>query len=78
MIYIFCLFCGRCLSLNNLTGSVLQQVILCNECIVKLCNCGGSSEWRKPAVGNRLRGSTPFYRLTTVNSSKQLSLVKWT
>ena len=45
---------------------------------MKICNCGGSSEWRKPAVGNRLRVYTSPYRLTAVYSSKQRSVVKWT
>jgi hypothetical protein len=75
---IFFFVWGGCSSLNNLIGSVLHQVILCNECIVELCNCGGSSEWRKPAVGKRLRVFTPLYRLTTVYGSKKRSLVKWT
>jgi len=71
-------FGGRCSSLNNLIGSVLHQVILCDDCVVKLCNCGSSSNWRKPAVGNRLRVFAELYRLTTVYISKQRSLVKWT
>ena len=44
MIFFFS-FWGQCSSLNNLSGSVLHQVILCNECIVKIGNCAGSSEW---------------------------------
>jgi len=68
MIFFFS-FWGRCSSLNNLIGSVLHQVILCNECIVKIVNCGGSSEWCKPAVGNRLRVFTSLYRFTAVSSA---------